>query len=205
MLIIGLTGGIGSGKTTVSNLFADLGIQIIDTDLIARELVDSNTSTLKEIISTFGEAVLNLDGSLDRKKLAEIVFNDEKEKQQLENILHPKIRNEVSRIIRDCDSDKTRPHYIIVVIPLLFETGFRDLIDRVLVVISDEKTRINRVLARDKRSVDEIRSIIKNQATDKKRIDETDDIIKNNNDFNTLESQVLQLHNKYTALSKTEH
>lgn len=201
MLTIGLTGGIGSGKTTVSNLFENLGVAVIDTDVIARELVNNNASVLNEIIGVFGQTILDQNGTLDRKKLAQIVFNQKKEKKQLENILHPRIRTEVDSQIQAFSSDTIPPQYVIVVIPLLFETGFRDLIDRILVVISDEKIRIERVKQRDNRDMDEIQSIINCQVTDEIRTSEADDIIKNNYDFKELESQVQQLHKKYTNLS----
>ncbi len=199
MLKIGLTGGIGSGKTAVSNLFKNLGVGIIDTDVIAHDLVSQDPSVLKEIVEAFGEKTLNHNGALDRKKLAQIVFNQKKYKQQLENILHPRIRNEVNNQIQSFRSNNSQ--YVIVVIPLLFETGFQELIDRILVVTADKKTRIERVKQRDNRSMDEIQSIISNQVDDKTRISEADDIIENNNDFKELESQVYQLHKKYTALS----
>jgi len=201
MLTVGLTGGIGSGKTTVSNLFENLGVAIIDTDVIARELVNNNSSVLNEIIGVFGQTILSQDGTLDRKKLAQIVFHQKKEKQQLENILHPRIRIEVDNKIQSFKSNTPPPQYVIVIIPLLFETGFRDLINRILVVRSDEKIRIERVKQRDNRDMDEIRSIISSQVTDERRISEADDIIENNNDFKELESQVQQLHKKYTNLS----
>ncbi len=201
MLTIGLTGGIGSGKTTVSNLFENLGVAVIDTDVIARELVNNNASVLNEIIGVFGQTILEQNGTLDRKKLAQIVFNQKKEKKQLEKMLHPRIRTEVDSQIQAFSSDTIPPQYVIVVIPLLFETGFRDLINRILVVISDEKIRIERVKQRDNRDMDEIQSIINCQVTDETRTSEADDIIKNNNDFKELESQVQQLHKKYTNLS----
>ena len=201
MLTVGLTGGIGSGKTTVSNLFNNLGVTIIDTDIIARELVNDNSSVLNEMIDVFGPSILNQNGTLDRKKLAQIVFNQRAQKQQLENILHPKIRIEVNSKIQTFNSKTIPPQYVIVVIPLLFETGFSDLINRILVVLSDEKIRIERVKQRDNRDMDEIRSIISSQVTDERRISGADDIIKNNNNFKDLESQVKQLHKKYTNLS----
>jgi len=203
MLIVGLTGGIGSGKTIVSNLFENLGVPVIDTDVIARELVNNNPSVLNAIVSAFGQQILNQDGTLNRKKLAQIVFHQEKEKQQLENILHPRIRVEVNNQIQSLLSQTVPPRYIIVVIPLLLETGFNDLIDRILVVISDEKIRIERIKQRDNRNIDEIRAIINSQVTDEIRISKADDIIRNNLDLKALESDIQQLHKKYTYLSAT--
>lgn len=203
MLIVGLTGGIGSGKTIVSNLFENLGVPVIDTDVIARELVNNNPSVLNAIVSAFGQQILNQDGTLNRKRLAQIVFHQEKEKQQLENILHPRIRVEVNNQIQSLLSQTVPPRYIIVVIPLLLETGFNDLIDRILVVISDEKIRIERIKQRDNRNIDEIRAIINSQVTDEIRISKADDIIRNNLDLKALESDIQQLHKKYTYLSAT--
>jgi dephospho-CoA kinase len=203
MLTVGLTGGIGSGKTTVSNLFENLGVPVIDTDVIARELVNNNSSVLNEIVSIFGQTILNQDGTLNRKKLAQIVFHDIQQKQQLENILHPRIRIEVKIKIQSFNSNTCPPPYVIVVIPLLLETGFADLIDRILVVMADEKSRIKRIKLRDDRDIDEIRSIINTQVTDERRISEADDIVENNHSFKELEFQILQLHEKYIHLSTT--
>jgi len=200
MLTVGLTGGIGSGKTTVSNLFEELGITIIDTDVIAHELVN-NSSVLNEIVDTFGQKVLNQDETLDRKKLADIIFNQKTEKQRLENILHPRIRSKVNEQIQRLRSSENPPHYVIVVIPLLFETGFADITDRIIVVMSDEENRINRIMQRDNRSTVEIRSIINHQVSDETRLRNADDIIENNHDIEDLKPQILQLHKKYSTLS----
>ncbi|MFV2003571.1 MAG: dephospho-CoA kinase [Gammaproteobacteria bacterium] len=200
MLTVGLTGGIGSGKTTVSNLFEELGITIIDTDVIAHELVN-NSSVLNEIVDTFGQKVLNQDETLDRKKLADIIFNQKTEKQRLENILHPRIRSKVNEQIQRLRSSENPPHYVIVVIPLLFETGFADITDRIIVVMSDEENRINRIMQRDNRSTVEIRSIINHQVSDETRLRDADDIIENNHDIEDLKPQILQLHKKYSTLS----
>ena len=204
MLTIGLTGGIGSGKTTVSNLFKNLGIQIIDTDVIARELVDNDHSVLEEITDAFGRDILDDNGLLDRNKLATIVFSQVQEKQQLEKILHPKIRIEVEKAIKHYHTKQNQPNYIIIVIPLLFETNFHQLIDRVLVVISSEENRIKRVIERDDRDPEEILSIIKSQVSDSIRISEADDIIENNNDIKELEARIQELHHKFSNTTKAE-
>ena len=199
MLIVGLTGGIGSGKTTVSNLFADLGIDIIDTDVIAHDLVNHDPSVLKQIVTLFGDDVLQDDRTLDRKKLAQIIFNQKKGKQQLEKILHPKIRTEVQSQIQNCKLRDTPPKYVIVVIPLLFETEFNDLLDRVLVVLADETIRIQRIKQRDHRSIEQIQAIINSQVDDEKRISKADDIIENNHDLAALKPQIKQLDIKYAS------
>ena len=197
MLTVGLTGGIGSGKTTVSNLFHDLGAPVIDTDIISHELVANDQSVLKEIVDAFGDDIVLDDGTLDRKQLAQIVFNDKKSRRQLENILHPKIRTEVKNQIQTYNSKSPAPQYVVIVIPLLFETGFRDLIDRILVITSDENIRIERIIQRDHRDKNEIRSIIDSQVTDEIRTSKADDVIENNNNLKELENQVQQLHRKY--------
>jgi dephospho-CoA kinase len=204
MLIIGLTGGIGSGKTTVSNLFSDLGTHIIDTDVIAHELLNNSELVKNEIIDIFSKNVLNTHGFIDRNKLASIVFNDGDKKKCLEKILHPKIRAEVDKKIQSYQLKQLQPQYLIVVIPLLLETGFIDYLDRVLVVIASEEIRSKRVQQRDNRKIEDIQLIIKSQVSDKKRIDNTDDIIENNNDINELRLQVQRLHDKYTSLLEVD-
>ena len=201
MLKVGLTGGIGSGKTAVSNLFHDLGILIIDTDIIAHHLVNNDRTISEKIATEFGTHILDEKGQIDRKKLAHIVFNNKEEKQRLEDILHPEIRNEVNRQIQNCNSSDTPPPYVIVVIPLLLETDFHDLVDRILVVISDQRMRIERIKQRDNRSLDEIQAIIASQVSDDTRLQVADDILENNKDFSTLATSVQHLHEKYTRLS----
>ena len=205
MLKIGLTGGIGSGKTAVSDQFRGLGINIIDTDIISRELVNHNLVVLKKIVEIFSDKVLDGKGAIDRKKLAQIVFSNKKQKQQLEKILHPAIRNEVNQQIQRFSAHNTPPEYLIIVIPLLLETGFTDIIDRILVVMAEENVRVERIKQRDNRSLDEIHAIISSQVKDDKRVSAADDIIENNNDFKQLEPQVRQLHKKYLQLSAASH
>ena len=200
MLKIGLTGGIGSGKTAVSKQFQRLGINIIDTDIISRELVNHNPAVLKKIVETFSDKVLDSNGAIDRKKLAQIVFSNKEQKQQLENVLHPAIRNEVNQQIQSFSLLNTPPEYIIIVIPLLLETGFTDLIDRILVVMAEENIRVERIKQRDNRTMGEIHAIISSQVNDDNRIRAADDIIENNNNIKDLESQVRQLHKKYLQL-----
>jgi len=203
MLKVGLTGGIGSGKTAVSSLFHDLGIPVIDTDIIAHDLVNNDRFILKKIVAAFGTEILDQTGKVDRKRLAQIVFNNAENKQQLEAILHPEIRNEVNRQIQNLNDSNTPPPYVIIVIPLLIETDFDNLVDRILVVISDERVRIERIKKRDNRNLDEIQSIIASQVSDDKRLSAADDILENNKDFSTLASGVQHLHKKYTGLSTT--
>ena len=201
MLKVAITGGIGSGKTSISDLFEKLNAPVIDTDIIAHDLAENDPQVLLEITNAFGQDVLNLDGKLNRKKLAQIIFNVKENKQLLENILHPKIRYEVLRQLQGLATENTPPAYVIIVVPLLIEANYDDFIDRILVVIADEKQRIERVQQRDKRSMNEIRSIIGNQSNDEKLLKEADDIIENNSNIKSLESQVNELHKKYLHLS----
>lgn len=201
MLKIGLTGGIGSGKTAVSEQFKKLGIPVIDTDIISRDLLQSNPEVQKKVMDIFSDKVLDAEGAIDRKKLAQIVFSNKQQKQQLEKLLHPAIRNEVNRQIQHFSSSNTQAEYLIIVIPLLLETGFTDLIDRILVVISEEKIRIERIKQRDNRALSQINAIISSQIKDEKRVSAADDIIDNNDNFESLTYQIKQLDKKYRQLS----
>jgi len=200
MLKIGLTGGIGSGKTTVSNLFANLGVPIIDTDVIAHELVNDQ-HVLNKIISIFGNKILDKNNKLNRKILSQLVFNKTGDKQKLEDILHPAIRTVVNEKMHQLATSSSTPPYIIIVIPLLIETNFSHIINRTLAVIADEKNRITRIKQRDNRNMDEIRAIISMQATDQQRLDIADDIIENNKDIKELDLQIQALHKKYLTIA----
>lgn len=204
MLKVGLTGGIGSGKTTVSDLFKSLAIDVIDTDVIAHQLINTDHGVSQQVVDAFGEGIIAANGVIDRKKLAALVFENKANKQKLENILHPEIRREVNHQINNLGAQKTPPAYIIIVIPLLFETDFHYLIDSVLVVTADEETRVARVVQRDSRSEDEIRSIIAHQVNDTVRHNAADHIIYNHGSIAELAPQITDLHAKYLRLAKTE-
>lgn len=203
MLKVGLTGGIGSGKTTVSDLFKTLEINVIDTDIIARKLIDTDHAVSQEVVQAFGEEIVNDKGVIDRKKLAAVVFENKPNKQRLENILHPKIRSEAKHQINQLSSQKPSPAYIIIVVPLLFETDFQDLVDSILVVTADEETRVTRVKQRDNRSTDEIKSIISHQVDDTVRLSAADNIIRNNGGIAELKPQIKDLHAKYLRMAET--
>ena len=197
MLTIGLTGGIGSGKTEVARLFEQLGVPVIDADRIAHQLVNRGTDALAEVVRSFGETVLTAAGQLDRARLAEIIFNDPGKKRLLESIIHPRVREQI-RLDKDQYHDEP---YIVVVIPLLLESGQHDLVDRVLVVQAPEITRIQRVSARDGRSEEQIRAIIQGQADDAAREAAADDMIDNTGTLDDLQPQVLKLHQQYLQLA----
>ena len=189
---IALTGGIGSGKSTVSSIFGKFGIDIIDTDEISRELTARNGLAIGRILETFGKDYIEA-GSLNREKMRKLVFSDESSKQKLEAILHPLIREEAKRRIASVKS----PYYVIVV-PLLFETGhYRDLADRILVVDCSESLQIARSMARSRLTRDEVLSIMKNQAARLVRLAGADDIVANEDGPEALEMAVAALHGKY--------
>jgi dephospho-CoA kinase len=201
MLTIGLTGGIGSGKSEVARIFEQLGVPVIDADVIAHQLVEPGTQVLAEIISCFGKTVLTPEGSLDRTKLAEIVFNDGNKKKQLESIIHPRVRERI-RAYKQQYRDQP---YILVVIPLLLESDQHDLVDRVLVVYAPEATRISRVQARDGRSEQQIRSIMSSQVNDAARQAAADDRLDNNGTLAELEQSVRELHQQYISLTQSDN
>jgi len=195
MIKIALTGGIGCGKSTVCDLFTELGVPVIDTDIIARELVKPETEALKQIISYFGSDILLIDGSLNRKLLASKIFNNKENRLQLESILHPKIRQSVEDQIK-----KFEFCYVIIAIPLLVETNQHKSYDRVLLIDCDERLQLSRTLSRDSRDLKEIKAIINSQASRKQRINAADDIIDNCGDLSNLRDQVEQLHLSYLEL-----
>lgn len=197
-LTIGLTGGIGSGKTTVSDLFKQLGIDIIDADVVAREVVEPKSKALKEISQHFGSEILLANGSLNRSLLRTKIFSNTNEKEWLNNLLHPLIRE---RIIRDIE--KSTSDYCILSAPLLLENNLNQIVDHVLVIDIDEATQIERVLKRDTSSEGEIKKIIASQISRKKRLTQADEVIDNSSaDLNTLQLQVNQLNQKYKTLSQ---
>ena len=197
MLTIGLTGGIGSGKSEVARLFQQLGVPVIDADMIAHQLVEPGTDTLAEVVRAFGETILTKEGRLDRALLADIVFNDAAKKKQLEDILHPRVREQI-RLKKDKYKDEP---YIVVVIPLLVESAQQDLVDRILVVHAAESTRIQRVNDRDGRSEEQIRAIMHGQADDAARDAAADDILDNTGTLDDLKPLVLELHRQYLQLA----
>lgn len=198
MFTIGLTGGIGSGKTTVAELFAKLDVPVIDTDVIARELVQPGEPALAEIVSTFGKHVLNPDGSLDRNSLRNMVFKSTEKRQQLEAMLHPRIQEAV-----EAEISKLNTPYCIVVIPLLVETQQQDLGQRILVVDCPVELQIQRTLSRDALSRSEVEAIIATQATRQQRLAVADDVIINDKEPGQLKSKVVELHQQYNQLAAT--
>jgi dephospho-CoA kinase len=195
---VGLTGGIASGKTTVTNLFAALGVPIIDTDLLAREVVAPGSALLAEIAAHFGCDILAADGSLDRRALRERVFKDPAERLWLEERTHPAIR-----ALTDQRSDAAKGLYCMVAIPLLVETGGKDRFQRVLVVDCEPELQVARLMARDGITREAAARILAAQAPRATRLSVADDVIHNDGDIASLRDQVEKLHREYLAAAKT--
>jgi dephospho-CoA kinase len=191
-LVIGLTGGIASGKTTVSDQFARLGIDIIDADVIAREVVAKGSPGLMAIVEQFGQGILTPTLDLDRQKLRSVVFTDNTKKEWLNALLHPLIRTQMELQTRDAKSP-----YCILSVPLLVENKLNKTVDRTLVVDIDAATQLKRAIARDNSEQAIIESIIASQATRSERLAVADDIILNTGDRDWLNAQVKDLHQIY--------
>jgi dephospho-CoA kinase len=196
MLKIGLTGGIGCGKSTVARIFEQLKTPVIDADEIAHQLVAIGQPALAQIQQDFGTRVFKPDGSLDRKKLSEIVFSDPKQKQKLESILHPLVYQFIQAKIKQLNTP-----YCIICIPLIFETNMTHLVDRILVVDCSVETQIERVRKRDNMAIERIQSIIDSQVSRAFRKAHTNDLIDNSVTDDRLAEEVKKLHNLYLSLS----
>ena len=199
MFVVGLTGGIGSGKSTVAGMFAALEIDLIDADVAAREVVAPGTTALAEIVEHFGPDILMADGSLDRRGLRRIIFHQKQEKHWLETLLHPLIRRWLTQQISDRQSA-----YCLLISPLLLETGQAEMVDRILVVDVSVETQIARTLARDGGEESTVRAIIAAQIGRNQRIEHGDDIIDNDLPLQTLRQRVEKLHQQYLAMAKAE-
>ena len=197
MFVVGLTGGIGSGKSTVADAFAELGVPVIDTDVIARELTAPGGAALDAIRAVFGEAVMQADGTLDRAALRRRVFADVAARNRLEAILHPAIRQRVELALA-----RLTARYALVVIPLLVETGaYRDVLQRTLVVDCPEALQVARVMARSGLVRDEVMAILAAQATRAERLAVADDVILNTASPEALRAEVASLHQRYLRLA----
>jgi dephospho-CoA kinase len=193
---VGLTGGIASGKSTVARLFEALGVPVIDTDVLAREVVAPGQPLLREIAARFGAAVLAPDGSLDRSALRSIVFADPNARAELEQLTHPAIRS-----LLEERSTLLGGEYQVLVIPLLVETGRRTPVDRVLVVDCSEELQIRRLQARDGSTVEQARQILAAQVSREARLAAADDVILNEGELSAVRDRVAELHARYGALA----
>jgi dephospho-CoA kinase len=197
--IVGLTGGIGSGKSAAAAIFADLGVPVIDTDAIAHELTAEGGAAIPQIRETFGSGFVAPDGALDRSKMRDAVFADAAAKLRLEAILHPLIRKETEARTHEA----TGP-YVIQMVPLLVESGrYRERVQRVLVVDCREETQVARTMARSKLGEDQVRAIMATQASRATRRAAADDIVNNDGELARLRPQVEALHERYLAIAAT--
>ena len=196
-LRIGLTGGIGAGKSTVAEIFASLGVPVFDADLVAREVVEPGAPALAEVVGAFGPGVLGPDGRLDRARLRTRIFADDTARARLEAILHPRIRARMEALARATDAE-----YCLLVIPLLVERGQRHLVDRVLVVDAPESLQVERVCARDGVTPEAARAILRTQAARAERLAVADDVVRNTGATARLRREVEALHHRYRRLAQ---
>jgi dephospho-CoA kinase len=195
MLRIGLTGGIGSGKTTVADFFSELGIEIIDADEIVHKLSRPGNASFDAILHHFGKSILTADGSINRQALGRKVFNNTAERKILEGILHPAVRLSMHQAV-----EHVRSAYCILVIPLLVETGFNDLVDRILVITADSNKRKDWIKQRSGLDNEQIEAIMSAQASEEDRRKVADDIIANTGSLESLRLQVEKLDQEYRTM-----
>lgn len=194
-MIVGLTGGIGSGKSAAANFFVELGVDLIDADDLAKNVLNKNSKGYELFINEFGEQYLDNDKNIDRDLLRKTIFNDSNKKNKLENIIHPQVRFGIEEFIKSSKSD-----YCIVVVPLIYETRSSSYYDRILVIDCDEEIQINRSAIRDNTENKEIKKIISKQASREERLSIADDVILNNRTLDSLKEEVIKLHKKYIKM-----
>ena len=196
MLKVGLTGGIGSGKTTASGYFSALNIPVIDADEIAHKLLTPGGPAYQEVVDTFGENILDNQKLIGRSRLRALVFEDPGKRKVLEEIIHPRVRSEINRQL-----EKTNAPYCIIVIPLLIEAGYADFVDNILVIDADESAQLKRVKERSGLNEDEIKNIMSAQVDRQKRLDHANEVITNDSSLSELKRKVEQLHKRYTEMA----
>ncbi len=196
-MIIGLTGGIGSGKSAVATIFKNEGINVIDADNLAREVVEKDTPGFTKVVEHFGIEIVTADGSIDRAKLRKEVFGSNEKRIALESITHPLVREKMSEKIQTSQSP-----YSIIEVPLIFETKSMSSYDRVLVIDCESKLQLERAIQRDKNSRDTIQNIINSQCTREERLSIANDVISNNDSLENLQKRSLAMHHFYLGLIK---
>jgi len=196
-MIIGLTGGIGSGKSAAAALFKDIGVDLIDADDLARDALNRNSKGYKLFIEQFGDKYLDEYKNINRELIRKLIFNDSAAKSKLENIIHPIVRSGIEAFIKNTKSD-----YCIIVVPLIFETNSSQLYDRVLVIDCDVEVQISRTSKRDNQTKSEIENIVNRQASREQRLSIADEVIVNNGSLDLLRNEVLKIHKKYMEIIK---
>ena len=194
--LVGLTGGIASGKSTISQLFASLGTPIIDTDIISHQLMQQNQAAYIQTVKHFGQSILNNDGSINRPGLRKIIFNEPQQKSWLENMIHPLIRKKTQENILNANTED----YVLIIVPLMFETGFDQLVDHVIAIDCPAETQIKRLTQRDNIDKELAQKMIAAQMDNQSRLSRADSVLANPDNKNRHQ-EVLQLHQKLLKLA----
>ena len=195
-MIVGLTGGIGSGKSVAGNFFIELGIDVIDADHVSKNILDDNESAKKLFLEHFGEKFIDKNNNVDRALLRDEIFKNEDKKEALESIIHPLVREEIFNFIENSNSV-----YKIIMVPLIYETNSQDFYDKIVVVDCNEENQIIRASKRDNKSKNDIINIMKNQASRDERMSIADEIIKNDSSLGDLKKQVIKVHQKLLGIN----
>ena len=195
-MIVGLTGGIGSGKSVAGDFFIELGIDVIDADHVSKNILDDNESAKKLFLEHFGEKFIDKNNNVDRALLRDEIFKNEDKKEALESIIHPLVREEIFNFIENSNSV-----YKIIMVPLIYETNSQDFYDKIVVVDCKEENQIIRASKRDNKTKNDIINIMKNQASSDERMSIADEVIKNDSSLDDLKKQVIKVHQKLLGIS----
>ena len=195
-MIIGLTGGIGSGKSVAGDFFIELGIDVIDADHVSKNILDDNESAKKLFLEHFGEKFIDKNNNVDRALLRDEIFKNEDKKEALESIIHPLVREEIFNFIENSNSV-----YKIIMVPLIYETNSQDFYDKIVVVDCKEENQIIRASKRDNKTKNDIINIMKNQASSDERMSIADEVIKNDSSLDDLKKQVIKVHQKLLGIN----
>ena len=194
-MIVGLTGGIGSGKSVAGDFFIELGIDVIDADHVSKNILDDNESAKKLFLENFGEKFIDKNNNVDRALLRDEIFKNEDKKEALESIIHPLVREEIFNFIENSNSV-----YKIIMVPLIYETNSQDFYDKIVVVDCNEDNQIIRASKRDNKTKNDIINIMKNQASSDERMSIADEVIKNDSSLDDLKKQVIKVHQKLLGI-----
>ena len=195
-MIVGLTGGIGSGKSVAGDFFIELGIDVIDADHVSKNILDDNESAKKLFLEQFGEKFIDKNNNVDRALLRDEIFKNENKKEALESIIHPLVREEIFNFIENSNSV-----YKIIMVPLIYETNSQDFYDKIVVVDCKEENQIIRASKRDNKTKNDIINIMKNQASSGERMSIADEVIKNDSSLDDLKKQVIKVHQKLLGIN----
>ena len=195
-MIVGLTGGIGSGKSVAGDFFIELGIDVIDADHVSKNILDDNESAKKLFLEQFGEKFIDKNNNIDRALLRDEIFKNENKKEALESIIHPLVREEIFNFIENSNSV-----YKIIMVPLIYETNSQDFYDKIVVVDCKEENQIIRASKRDNKTKNDIINIMKNQASSDERMSIADEVIKNDSSLDDLKKQVIKVHQKLLGIN----